>query len=278
MHVYLPKKTVVLGFKEGEHANQVVSSRTATLGLYDAFKILGYKPYHMAEIAYNLAGNGPVIYKQALLAENNRWSHYEPLGRPEFDKWLEDYDALLELPCYIPMQTVHAYLNDPDVKFILTERSPDSWVKSFNGFVGKIVDITSAFPMSLLKYFNLSLYRMWYLNILMYDMYSNNTRRGHPDNQRFLRANYVQYIDLIKKLIPPERLHVIKLEDGIGWDKICGYLEKPIPDVPYPVTDNHHEIMKPFFAGLVRTAFFNMAATLIPVVGLGLYLGRKHLM
>lgn len=34
--------------------------------------------------------------------------------------------------------------------------------------------------------------------------------------------------------MPAERLLVLNLEKGFGWDDICPFLECEIPDTPYP--------------------------------------------
>lgn len=36
------------------------------------------------------------------------------------------------------------------------------------------------------------------------------------------------------KITPPERLLVIKLEDGLGWEQICPFIGDEIPSIPYP--------------------------------------------
>lgn len=109
----------------------------------------------------------------------------------------------------------------------------------------------------------------------MYGIYSGNTRASHPDNVRNLRENYVQYLDLIKKLIPPERMRVIRLEDGLGWKEVCDYLEKPVPDVPYPMRIDHNALMKVWFGVQIKNALFKLGLTLVPFVGAGIYFGRR---
>jgi len=34
--------------------------------------------------------------------------------------------------------------------------------------------------------------------------------------------------------VPPEKLLVIKLEDGLGWTQICPFLGHKVPEMPYP--------------------------------------------
>lgn len=35
-------------------------------------------------------------------------------------------------------------------------------------------------------------------------------------------------------MIPPERLLVLSLEKGFGWEEICEFLGHEVPDTPYP--------------------------------------------
>ena len=35
----------------------------------------------------------------------------------------------------------------------------------------------------------------------------------------------------------PESLIVVNWEKGDGWKELCGFLEKPVPKVPFPITN-----------------------------------------
>ncbi|KJZ74608.1 hypothetical protein HIM_05958 [Hirsutella minnesotensis 3608] len=62
------------------------ASRTGTLGLYHALKMLGYKPYHMIEALQN--GSTHVnVFNEALRAEYNRFSGIKRYTKADFDKW-----------------------------------------------------------------------------------------------------------------------------------------------------------------------------------------------
>lgn len=41
-------------------------------------------------------------------------------------------------------------------------------------------------------------------------------------------------MESVKTLVPPERLLVLSLEKGFGWEEICAFLEREIPNEPYP--------------------------------------------
>jgi hypothetical protein len=38
----------------------------------------------------------------------------------------------------------------------------------------------------------------------------------------------------VREKLPKDKRLIVKLEDGLGWDEICPFLNKPIPDVKYP--------------------------------------------
>jgi hypothetical protein len=85
---------------------------------------------------------------------------------------------------------LEAYVNDPDVKFILTERIPDKWVTSINNAAGAMVDMPYQFPFSILKYFDATLYRFLSMNSLVYGAISGYTKPGDAENAEIMRKYY----------------------------------------------------------------------------------------
>lgn len=51
---------------------------------------------------------------------------------------------------------------------------------------------------------------------------------------------------LVKETLPTERLLVFEARDG--WAPLCAFLDKPVPDEPYPVSNSREE----FFALLAQ--------------------------
>lgn len=100
--------------------------------------------------------------------------------------------CLIEIPSYMGMDALEAYAEDPNVKFILTERNPDKWVASVNNTVAVVVRMANSFRFAFLKYFDPILYRFLQLNQTMYWAFSDGTNPGEPDNESALRRNYVE--------------------------------------------------------------------------------------
>lgn len=60
--------------------------------------------------------------------------------------------ALIESPCYLGASGIQTYLADPTVKFILTERSTESWVKSISGSLITYFVKFNRFPLCIVRY------------------------------------------------------------------------------------------------------------------------------
>lgn len=173
------------------------------------------------------------------------------------------------------VQILSAYLSDPSVKFLLTERDPDKWVRSFNKQVGGMNDYLASVPMTILRHFDVGLWHHWRFNSLVYDLFSGTTKRGHSENEQILRQNYVNYNHLVKKLIPEERLRVINLEEGLGWDELCDFLEVSRPSVPYPNFDDHMELRDATVKHLIHRALLKFTIVTASIVGAGVVFALK---
>ncbi|KAI0021296.1 hypothetical protein F4780DRAFT_778809 [Xylariomycetidae sp. FL0641] len=224
--------------------------RTGTLGLYLALKQLGFQPYHMWEVI-DRGANEIRILKEGMLAET--FHEGKPYGRAEFDKWLADYDVILEVPFYMLHSVVNSY---PDAKFLLMERSPEKWAKSYENSTWYF----SEFFVVMVKATNLwkRLAKVYWTSRLV--------------------ENYQDYIDEVKRIVTAEQLKVCKLEDGFGWNELCPYIGVPIPDRPWPALHTPDEfqahvapkIKKSILKGLV-----GVTATLAPLVAVGVWYGRR---
>ncbi|GKZ35039.1 hypothetical protein AbraIFM66950_005479 [Aspergillus brasiliensis] len=254
-------------------------SRTGTLGLHEALEMIGYTPYHMIDLM--LKGRKPHIktFTEGIVAHNNRFSGIKRYETPDLDRWIGSFDCLMEIPSYIGLRALAGYMEDPDVKFIVTERSPDKWVKSFNKTVGEAIVAGRKFPLSILRHFDSEVDGFFKLAEVMYWAYSDGTNPGHPNNEEALRKNYVEYIQEVKKTLPKDRLLVVKLEDGLGWDEICPFLDVPIPEEKYPrgnEPDKFHKIIEDYLGPKLKAAMISLGTSVATVAGIGGYLGWRY--
>ncbi|KAL2291714.1 hypothetical protein FJTKL_11919 [Diaporthe vaccinii] len=248
------------------------TSRSGTLSLYKAFKILGYNPYHMVEVC---AGG---LEHFRMFHEYVRLSHAQsdavkPYGRPEFDKWFRGFDAICEIPSYSGgTSVVDAYIDDPDVKFILTERVPAAFSRSINNSVGRFVTAAHSFPLGILKYFDAYNWAFASLVDDMYCVYSQGKMPSDPDSAKSIEHWYEEYTTTIKKYVPPERLLHVRLEDGLGWEQVCPFLGVDIPDARYPRgndPDEFKKIVGSFLEPGIKKAFGILTFSVLTIAGAG---------
>ena len=176
-------------------------------------KILGFKPYHMFECVIVHGVPHIEVLQEAVLAQHNRLSGITRYSRNDFDKWFAEYDVswscnrpaylfvawsaninetLVEVPAMLGPSVIEAYANDPDVKFLLTERDPKKWVTSINNTAGPIVKKTKSFPLNILKYFDHPLNVFLSQTGLVYNVLADSTYPGGPGNEAALERNYTE--------------------------------------------------------------------------------------
>jgi 3'-phosphoadenosine 5'-phosphosulfate (PAPS) 3'-phosphatase len=141
-------------------------------------------------------------------------THYSPGDLSSINSAaLESYDALTDTP--IPSFYKELDSRYPGSKFILTIRDIDAWL------------------MSCKKQFNdkLAAKQTGAHNHLFLDLYGTIIF----DEEKF-RAGYLKFVDGVYEYFKerPQDLLVMNVAAGDGWEKLCPFLGKEIPDAPFP--------------------------------------------
>ncbi|KAJ7606810.1 P-loop containing nucleoside triphosphate hydrolase protein [Roridomyces roridus] len=239
--------------------------RTGTTSLKAALQILGYNEcYHMFNTYHNIRDFD--MWVEALAAKYDGQGKF---GRTEFDKLLGHCMAVTDAPCSLfAPELIDAY---PEAKVILVEREIEAWYKSFsiimdNSFVPAGVARIVAFLDPLWTGRRTKFFRAW-----MEKEFGANTAEEVREVARDrYRAHYAE----IRRITPKERL--LEYELGSGWEPLCKFLGKPVPDVPFPRANEAAELKEKMTVlrkkGL-RRAVQNAAAGLFicVVVAFGLY-------
>ncbi|KAK6224299.1 hypothetical protein QIS74_02626 [Colletotrichum tabaci] len=249
-------------------------SRTGTLGLWQALKTLGYTPFHISELLpYGFQQMRAL--QEAIVANDTD----KPFGRAEFDKLFAGYDCIVESPCYLCPKVITEYLDDPDVRFILTERTPQSWAKSIAGSLGAYHQKLAKPPLSIARHFDSFIAELTALFRAMTHRWSGGLEPSDPGFNDALAKSYVEYMESVKSLVPPERLLVLNLEKGFGWEEICGFLQRDVPDEPYPrinaMADFHvaaEMVVSPAIKKTVRI----LTSTAVAIAGIGFWYWQRR--
>jgi hypothetical protein len=165
---------------------------------------------------------------------------YENRAEADFDTLYEGYDAASG---WIPVAFYKDLLAKyPNAKVILTERPAEHWYQSMrNTFFNTIAnfDVGPDHPH----------YELYRLTVTL-------TLDGallHPekfDDEAFFKQKFLDHNEEVKRLVPAEQLYVMQI--GEGWEGVCKFLGKDVPDLPYP-NQNNAESFRQFIKVFGRT-------------------------
>jgi hypothetical protein len=168
---------------------------------------------------------------------------YLDRNKLDLDKLYEGYDAtsdFLSVAFYKEMLAKY-----PDSKVILTERPVDSWFKSVKNTILKAVVAVHESKDECKDKHNPS--NPYYeFNQLVATLLFDGLLRDQENlnDEELFKNMYLEHNAEVKRVVPAERLYV--MQTGEGWEGICKFLEKDVPDVPYPNLNNTSNFEKVF--------------------------------
>ncbi|EGX92937.1 hypothetical protein CCM_04309 [Cordyceps militaris CM01] len=245
----LDKKLIVLS-----------KSRTGTFSMYQCFQMLGYKPYHMYECVMNGYTHMSLL-NEAL--RNKYLGEGKPYDKADFDKWLANYDTVVEIPSYFVEEFIEYY---PDAMFILTERDLGAWDKSLGHLVTTVTKACHSFPLNVVYRLDNQIAMFTDLNETFWQVIFHG--RGLRAGMSLAQADYV------KELLD------VKLEDGFGWEEICPFLGVPIPKERYPrgnAPAEFDKLLGGFIGGrLAATAYKVVGSVVVSAIAIGAWYYTKQ--
>lgn len=187
--------------------------RTGTYSLKLALNQLDFGPtYHMEEIILDMPRKLPLW--KAVVA-----------GRPDWTMIFDGYHAAVDWPTAAYYRELHAAY--PDAKFILTHRSPVSWVDSFSATIYQLISNAEDAPEPM---------RPWLEMVI-----AVIAATGFPlglDREKLMAA-FEAHNAAVEAAIPSDRLLVFQVKEG--WQPLCGFLGVAVPEGPFPRTNDRAE-------------------------------------
>jgi hypothetical protein len=199
--------------------------RTGTLSLKLALEELGLGPcYHMIEV--------------------NAHPEHDPLwlalARGETSDWrpmLQGYASTVDWPTtYIWKELAAA---NPHAKIVLTVRDPEAWYESAAATIfARMLEFESmraspdAVDPARRRHMDM-------INTLIVE----NTFGGSLAKEHAI-AVFNAHNAEVRRLVPPTRLLVC--ESGEGWEKLCAFLDVPVPATPYPKVNTTEDFASHF--------------------------------
>lgn len=124
------------------------------------------------------------------------------------------FEALTDEPTILVFKAVdHDY---PGSKFILTTRDIDSWLTSIENNGNALREFRQQFPA---------------IPVLFEALYGSSTF----DRELYAEAHR-RHVAAIREYFAdrPHDLLLMDISAGDGWAKLCPFLDKPVPDEPFP--------------------------------------------
>lgn len=189
--------------------------RTATLSLKRALEILGFGPcHHMAEIVQQ-----PARAAEWALAGRGAAAG----GQTDWDALFAGYRSTVDWPAATWWRELAAHW--PDARIILSVRSDaDSWFESTQRTIFHPDTLGAPMPDS------------------FRDMIASNILHlfdGSVHDRARCIAFYESHNRAVQDAFPADRLLVYPA--GSGWEPLCAFLGCPVPDQPYPRSNDAEE-------------------------------------
>ncbi|KAG2228470.1 P-loop containing nucleoside triphosphate hydrolase protein [Thamnidium elegans] len=195
--------------------------RSGTESLRFALDILGYNTHHLK-----------CFFTDPNLDCNGFYDAYLNREEADWDRLFEGYDAATDFSASTFYYDL--YKKYPDTKVILTVRSADSWYTSVKNTIFRTAKELPD-PKEGTKQFDI---------LRLCKAVCLDGKTFNPEfflKEEEIKQVYRDHIEEVKKNIPEDQLLVVEL--GEGWERICKFLGKDVPDVPYPKSNSTAEFI-----------------------------------
>lgn len=192
--------------------------RTGTTSLHEALQQLGYKSLHFDEHRLNDILDGST-------------------QRPDFRRY-DDVDAVSDVPAALFYnELLEAY---PDARVILTVRNVDDWWRSIERLFSQTAPVEKYPHLRHLLAKKLGL--GWLLGRELDETaFLRNLRNcayGSPKPiESLYKRAYHQHNGAVRARVRPDRLLIMDIAAGEGWEKLCPFLGVRAPSIPFPCTN-----------------------------------------
>jgi len=198
--------------------------RTGTLSLKSALETLGYnKCHHMIEVIRNPGESEKWL--QAIDAKTVNWASL-----------LKGYEATVDWPaCHFYQELADYY---PKAKVLLSIRDPLDWFESMSattlGVIRKRMQASNAGQPK-----NLGT-----------ELVVNAAFGGEIDDAEHAIRMFNQHTKEVVDTIDSDRLLIYNVREG--WEPLCQFLDKPVPDTPFPRVNSRDEFEEIFFGSSLK--------------------------
>ncbi|KAF4996938.1 hypothetical protein FDECE_12261 [Fusarium decemcellulare] len=179
----------------------------------------------------------------------------------DWDKLFGPCEAITDIAGPFVESLLRSY---PEAKVVLCERSFERWEPSVTQLLKSNFGPVQNFIRDWVEPLTRGKGQTSYVENLQKMLLGWSRSQNLDEAISNLREVYDRHNDTVKELVPPENLLLYKL--GSGWEPLCEFLGRDVPDVPFPHGNEGAALAKTIWSKQVREA--KKAAPTI-----GLYLG-----
>jgi hypothetical protein len=211
--------------------------RTGTLTQKVALEMLGLGPcYHMVDVLADL--DQAKLWQRALDGE-------APWGQI-----FGDFNSTVDWPGgYFYPELMAVY---PEAKVLLSVREPQAWERSMRETVWAVRHGESL--VRLLSSAQAHVNPQWRGFLEMIDRLvwedEGTFASGHAEPQQLIDT-MIRHNREVESNVPPERLLVWSVEEG--WQRLCEFLEVPVPRQPFPHVNDRTEFLNRVIDGSLES-------------------------
>jgi hypothetical protein len=146
-------------------------------------------------------------------------------GKADWSKVYAGQQSAVDWPTASFYRELHAVY--PDAKFILTHRSPQSWVESFSETILTALSGRADAPEEVHAWMDMC------LDAIARAGFSPGMSPGA------MEAGFNAHNDAVREVIPAAQLLEFQVKEG--WEPLCSFLQLPIPDEDFPRTNDREQ-------------------------------------
>ena len=174
------------------------------------------------KLALEMLGLGPCHHMKEVLVDPEQtalWRKIAAGDPPDWEAAFAGYIAAVDWPsAFYWRELADRY---PEAKLLLTVRSAESWHASMEKTIFKTLRKSTDHDSVGLK------------------LIAGGVFGGRLDDPAHAIATYERNNAEVEAAFPPERLLTYHLGDG--WKPLCDFLDRPVPDAPYPRSNSADE-------------------------------------
>lgn len=205
--------------------------RTGTFSLKAALETLGFGPCHHMLGLLERPEEIPL------------WREAAQGGPTDWDEMFRGYRSSVDFPgaCFW-RELVE---RNPEAKIILTVRDPQRWYDSAAATIHRAAMDPSPAPTQIIKD----------MKVMSREVVWDGLFGGRFTDPEHAKRVFTEHNEAVRREVRPDRLLVFEIAQG--WEPLCAFLGVPVPDVPFPRSNDKDEfdaLLREHVTGAVPSA------------------------